>query len=88
MEEWVKKCYWRKEVDENMKRLHSLLFGAESHRDADDYSSAYILSLRLLGFLDSRSHSETHQAFIQHIRTRALSYLHTAGKSLTPSINR
>ncbi|XP_039690861.1 ATPase family AAA domain-containing protein FIGL1 isoform X2 [Medicago truncatula] len=83
-----KKCCWRKEADSNLKRLHSLLFAAENHRDSDDYSSAYILSLRLLGFLDSRSHSETDQAFIQHIRTQALSYLHTARKSLTPTINR
>ena len=88
MEESPKNCCWRKEADSNLKRLHSLLFGAENHRDADDHSSAYILSLRLLGFLDSHSHSDVDEAFIQHIRTQALSYLHTARKSLTPSINR
>lgn len=82
-----KKC-WRKEVDENLKRLHSLLFGAERAIENHDFSSAYILSLRLIGFLDSHSQTETDQAFIQHIRRQALTYLHTARKSLTPVINR
>jgi len=81
MKESVRKYCWRKEVDENLKRLHSLLFGVENHRD--DHSSAYILSLRLLGF-----HSDVDEAFIRHIRTQALSYLHTARKSLIPTINR
>ncbi|KAL5080621.1 hypothetical protein RYX36_009042 [Vicia faba] len=80
------KC-WRKQVDENLKRLHSLLFGVERAIQNHDFSSAYILSLRLLGFLDSHSQSEIDQAFIQHIRRQALTYLHTARKSITPVTN-
>ncbi|CAI8583552.1 unnamed protein product [Vicia faba] len=80
------KC-WRKQVDENLKRLHSLLFGVERAIENYDFSSAYILSLRLLGFLDSHSQSEIDQAFIQHIRRQALTYLHTARKSITPVTN-
>ncbi|CAK8533103.1 unnamed protein product [Lathyrus sativus] len=79
---------WRKEVDENLKRLHSLLFGVERAIENHDFSSAYILSLRLIGFLDSHTQSETDQAFVQHIRRQALTYLHTARNSLTPVINR
>ncbi|XP_058778963.1 ATPase family AAA domain-containing protein FIGL1 [Vicia villosa] len=81
------KC-WRKQVDENLKRLHSLLFGVERAIENHDFSSAYILSLRLIGFLDSHSQSETDQAFIQHIRRQALTYLHTARKAITPVTNR
>lgn len=81
------KC-WRKQVDKNLKRLHSLLFGVERAIENHDFSSAYILSLRLIGFLDSHSQSETDQTFIQHIRRQALTYLHTARKAITPVTNR
>lgn len=82
-----KKC-WRKEVDENLKRLHSLLFGAELALKNRDFSSAYILSLRLIGFLESRSQSEIDETFLQHIRREALTYLHSARQSLNPLIDR
>jgi hypothetical protein len=88
-EESMKKC-WRKEVAENLQRLHSLLFGVERALDQQnrDFSSAYILSLRLIGFIDSRSQSEIDQVFLQQTRRQALTYLHTAKQSLTPIIDR
>jgi Gpi18-like mannosyltransferase len=85
----MKKC-WRKEVAENLQRLHSLLFGVERALDQQnrDFSSAYLLSLRLIGFIDSRSQSEIDQVFLQQTRCQALTYLHTAKQSLTPIIDR
>ncbi|CAJ2663496.1 unnamed protein product [Trifolium pratense] len=87
--ESMKKC-WRKEVDENLQRLHSLLFGVERALDQQncDFSTAYILSLRLIGFIDSCSQSEIDQAFLQQTRRQALTYLRTAKQSLTPLIDR
>ncbi|KAJ1397031.1 Vps4 oligomerization, C-terminal [Sesbania bispinosa] len=87
MEERKEKC-WRMEVEENLRRLHSLLFGAERALQNNDFSSAYVLALRLLGFLDSRSHSDVDEAFIQPIRREALAHLHSARRSLTPLTDR
>lgn len=88
-EEEEKKC-WRKEVEENVKRVQSLLFGVERALETHDSSSAYLLSLRLLGFLDSHSHEEEEEeeAFLQPIRREALSLLHSARRSLTPLSDR
>lgn len=77
---------WRKEVEEKVKRVQSLLFGAERALETHDSSSAYLLSLRLLGFLDSHSHEEEkeeEEAFLQPIRREALSLLHSARRSLS-----
>ncbi|XP_061348874.1 ATPase family AAA domain-containing protein FIGL1 [Gastrolobium bilobum] len=87
MEEVKEKC-WRMEVDENLKRLHSLLFGAEHALDNNDFSSAYVLTLRLLGFLESRRCSDVDEAFVQPIRREALAKLHSARRSLTPQSDR
>ncbi|GAU27880.1 hypothetical protein TSUD_159740 [Trifolium subterraneum] len=65
-------------------------FGVERDLDQQnpDFSSAYILSLRLIGFIDSRSQLDIDQAFLQQTRRQALTYLHTAKHSLTPLTDR
>lgn len=79
---------WRKQVDDNLKRLHSLLFGAEKALENRDFSSAQILGLRLLGFLDSHSVSDLDQAFVRPIRLQALSTIDSARRSLIPDSDR
>ncbi|KZV20253.1 fidgetin-like protein 1 [Dorcoceras hygrometricum] len=73
---------WRKEVDENLKRLQSLLFGADAALEKGDFSSAQVLALGLIGFLDSRTHSPVDEAFIRPIRRDATSKLGLARRSL------
>ncbi|KAL3526181.1 hypothetical protein ACH5RR_014553 [Cinchona calisaya] len=79
---------WRKEVDKNLKRLHSLLFGADLALEKGDYAGAQVLALGLLGFLDSRCHSDVDEAFIRPIRREALSKLDAARNSLIPFSHR
>ncbi|PON61316.1 Spastin [Parasponia andersonii] len=79
---------WRKQVDDNLKRLHSLLFGAEAALQKRDFSSAQILGLRLLGFLDSHSHSHLDRAFLRPIRLQAVSDVDSARRSLIPASDR
>lgn len=79
---------WRKQVDDNLNRLQSLLFGAELALERNDFSSAQIFGLRLLGFLDSQSHSELDHAFISPIRREAVSKLGEARHSLIPDSDR
>ncbi|KAF3435230.1 hypothetical protein FNV43_RR22317 [Rhamnella rubrinervis] len=79
---------WRKQVDEKLKRLQSLLFGAELALENRDFSSAQILGLRLLGFLDSNSHSDLDHAFIRPIRHQAVSVLDASRRSLIPDSHR
>ncbi|KAL5978641.1 hypothetical protein ACLOJK_029758 [Asimina triloba] len=75
---------WRKEVDEKLKRLHSLLFDADAALERSDFASAQILSLRLLGFLDSVSQkAPSHeQASIHHIHNEVLVKIDAARRSL------
>ncbi|WVZ13655.1 hypothetical protein V8G54_011221 [Vigna mungo] len=88
MEE-VKEKNWRMEAEENLQRLQSLLLGAEHALAREDFASAYVLALRLLGFLDVKSHSDAvDEAFLQSTRRDALSKLHTARRSLTPQSDR
>ncbi|XP_021727972.1 ATPase family AAA domain-containing protein FIGL1-like [Chenopodium quinoa] len=79
---------WRKEVDNNINRLQSLLFGADFALENRDYSSAQLLSLRLLGFLDSRSQNDVDSSFIHPIRRDALSKLDASRRELTPVYDR
>ncbi|KAI3748136.1 hypothetical protein L6452_11033 [Arctium lappa] len=79
---------WRKELDTNLKRLQSLLFGADIAIQKRDYSYAQLLSLRLIGFLDSRSLNDVDEAFIRPIRREALSKLDSATQSLIPESDR
>ncbi|XP_015971336.1 ATPase family AAA domain-containing protein FIGL1 [Arachis duranensis] len=88
MEETTKEKCWRMEVDENLKRLQSLQFGVDHALTTQDFSSAYVLGLRLLGFLDSHSHSDVDEAFIHPIRRQTLSTLASARRSLTPDSDR
>ncbi|KAL5717616.1 Fidgetin-like protein 1 [Ranunculus cassubicifolius] len=79
---------WRKQVDQNLKRLHSLLFGIDIALEKHDFSSAQILSLRLLGFLDSRTNDESDDVFINPIRRDVASKLDFARKSLANESDR
>ena len=79
---------WRKEVDENLKRLQSLLFGADQFLEKSDFSSAQILGLRLLGFLDSRSVTEADRAFIGPIRREVASKVDSALEGLVSDSDR
>ncbi|KAK3036461.1 hypothetical protein RJ639_030060 [Escallonia herrerae] len=79
---------WRKEVDINLKRLHSLLFGADVALGKGDFHSAQVLALRLVGFLDSRSQSDVDEAFIRPIRREVLAKIDTARRSIVPESDR
>ncbi|XP_043703380.1 ATPase family AAA domain-containing protein FIGL1 isoform X2 [Telopea speciosissima] len=79
---------WREEVDQNLKRLHSLLFGADIALERGDFSSAQILGLRLLGFLDSQTRTDVDEAFIDPIRREVASKIDTARRSLAPESDR
>ncbi|XP_076905148.1 ATPase family AAA domain-containing protein FIGL1-like [Bidens hawaiensis] len=79
---------WRKELDTNLKRLQSLLFGADIAIQNGDYSYAQLLSLRLIGFLDSQSLNEVDGACIRPIHREAVSKLESATRSLAPDSDR
>ncbi|CAN6572422.1 unnamed protein product [Malus baccata var. baccata] len=79
---------WRKQVHDNLNRLHSLSFGAELALERHDFSSAQILGLRLLGFLDSQSHSPLDHAFIRPIRLETVAKLQAARRALIPLSDR
>lgn len=79
---------WRKEVDQNLKRLQSLLFGADAALEKGDFGSAQVLSLGLIGFLDSHSQSSVDEAFIRPIRREAVSKLGLARRALIPDSDR
>ncbi|CAA0824634.1 P-loop containing nucleoside triphosphate hydrolases superfamily protein [Striga hermonthica] len=79
---------WRKELDQNLKRLQSLLFGADAALEKGDFSSAQMLSLGLIGFLDSRSQSAEDEALIRPIRREAVSKLSLSRRALIPESDR
>ncbi|KAH7845980.1 hypothetical protein Vadar_008300 [Vaccinium darrowii] len=83
-----KEVSWRREVDTKLKRLHSLLFGADLALQKGDFSSALVLGLRLVGFLDSNSSTDVDEAFIRPIRRDALLKIDTARRSLFPESDR
>ncbi|TMX05916.1 hypothetical protein EJD97_000050 [Solanum chilense] len=88
MEDEKSEVSWRKEVDTNLKRLHSMLFGAEVALKSKDFSSATVLGLGLIGFLDSHSHSDADEAFIRPIRCEAMSNFDSARSSLITESDR
>ncbi|WMV17658.1 hypothetical protein MTR67_011043 [Solanum verrucosum] len=88
MEDEKSEVSWRKEVDTNLKRLHSMLFGADVALKSKDFSSATVLGLGLIGFLDSHSHSDVDEAFIRPIRREALSNFDSARSSLITESDR
>ncbi|KAM3364093.1 ATPase family AAA domain-containing protein FIGL1 [Capsicum galapagoense] len=88
MEDEKSEVSWRKEVDTNLKRLHSMLFGAELALERKDFSSATVLGLGLIGFLDSHCHSDVDDAFIRPIRCEALSNFDSARRSLITESDR
>lgn len=80
--------YWRNEVDQNLKRLQSLLFGADAALEKGDSGSAMALSLALIGFLDSQSRCTVDEAFIRPIRREAVSRLGSARRASIPDSDR
>ncbi|CAL8142788.1 unnamed protein product [Prunus armeniaca] len=85
---WSEEVCWRKQVHNNLSRLHSLLFGAELAVERHDFSSAQVLGLRLLGFLDSQSHSQLDHAFVRPIRRETVSKLDASRRALIPHSDR
>ncbi|CAO2832513.1 unnamed protein product [Amaranthus hypochondriacus] len=79
---------WRKEVDNNVKRLQSLVFGADLASKNGDFTSAHLLNLRLLGFLECHSLNDVDASFLHPIRRDALSKLAAARRELTPGSDR
>lgn len=82
------KICWRKEVDQNLKRLQSLLFGAELCLEKREFPEAQLLLLRLLGFLVSYSHSEVDRTFTRPIRDDVVSKLDLARRALVQESDR
>ncbi|KAF7064200.1 hypothetical protein CFC21_070594 [Triticum aestivum] len=75
---------WRKEVDELLQRMHSLLFGADAALERGDAAAAQVLVLRLLGFLDSQTlsaYTGPEAAFVAPIRAAASSRLAAASRA-------
>ncbi|KAL1830968.1 hypothetical protein DCAR_0100921 [Daucus carota subsp. sativus] len=75
---------WRKQVNCNVERLHSLLFASELALQKRDFSCAQTLCLRLIGFLDSRVANDVDESFVLPIRRQAMSNLLAATTSLVP----
>lgn len=78
---------WRAEVGENLRRLHSLLFGAEAAAERGDNVTAQVLGLRLLGFLDSCTVSSLDAAYITPIRAEVQYIVSAAFRALAPDSN-
>ncbi|KAJ1254083.1 hypothetical protein BS78_K122000 [Paspalum vaginatum] len=83
---------WRKEADERVRRLHSILFGADAALERGDASASQALALRLLGFLDSGSLAAgvgpEDAAFVAPIRAAASARLTAASRSGAPDSDR
>ncbi|KAK3139740.1 hypothetical protein QOZ80_5AG0389250 [Eleusine coracana subsp. coracana] len=82
---------WRKEADERLRRLHSLLFGADAALERGDAAGAQVLALRLLGFIDSQapaSDSGPDAAFIAPIRAAAFARLAAASRARSADSDR
>ncbi|ERN09975.1 fidgetin-like protein 1 isoform X1 [Amborella trichopoda] len=79
---------WRRDVDENLQRLHSLLFGTDITIERGNPSTSLLLGLQLLGFLDSRSQNPIDEALVYPIRRQVLSKITYARRSLAPDSDR
>ncbi|KAK8923425.1 Katanin p60 ATPase-containing subunit A1 [Platanthera zijinensis] len=79
-----KETNWRAEVGANLLRLHSLLFGAEAAVERGYQSTAQILGLHLIGFLDSRTVSPVDAAYIASIRAGVLEIVAMASRASAP----
>ncbi|XP_066355697.1 ATPase family AAA domain-containing protein FIGL1 isoform X2 [Miscanthus floridulus] len=76
---------WRNETNERLRRLHSLLFGADAALEHGDAMVAQALALRLLGFLDSQALAAgagpEDAAFVAPIRAAASARLAAASRA-------
>ena len=83
---------WRKETGERLRRLHSLLFGADAALERGDAAAAQALALRLLGFLDSQAPAagaaSEEAAFVAPIRAAASARLAAASRARAPDSDR
>lgn len=60
--------HWRQVVERKLKRLHSLIFGAEAGLESGDAQTALGLGLRLSGFLESECRDTTDHIYITPIQ--------------------
>ena len=85
---------WRKEAGERLRlrRLHSLLFGADAALERGGAAVAQALALRLLGFLDSQALAAAaapeEAAFVAPIRAAASARLAAASRARAPDSDR
>ncbi|PKA57742.1 Katanin p60 ATPase-containing subunit A1 [Apostasia shenzhenica] len=79
---------WRAEVEENLRRLHSLLFGVDAADERGDPATAQVLGLRLLGFLDSHTVSSLDHTYISPIRAEVQSRVASATRALASNSDR
>jgi hypothetical protein len=83
---------WREEADERLRRLHSLLFGADAALEHGDVMLAQALALRLLGFLDCQALAAgagpEDAAFVAPIRAAASARLAAASRARVPDSDR
>jgi hypothetical protein len=83
---------WRKEAEERLRRLHSLLFGADAALERGDAAAAQALALRLLGFLDSQALAggggPDNAVFVAPIRAAASARLAAASRARDPDSDR
>ncbi|CAN6351660.1 unnamed protein product [Urochloa humidicola] len=83
---------WRKEAGERLRRLHSLLFGADAALERGDAAAAQALALRLLGFHDSQALAPgagpEDAAFLAPIRAAASARLAAASRARAPDSDR
>nr|TKW28198.1 hypothetical protein SEVIR_3G322800v2 [Setaria viridis] len=83
---------WRKEAEERLRRLHSLLFGADAALERGDAAAAQALALRLLGFLDSQAVADgagpDDAVFVAPIRAAASARLAAASRARAPDSDR
>lgn len=74
--------HWRQVVDRKLKRLHSLIFGAEVCLENGDAQTALCLGLRLSGFLESECRDTTDNLYITPIQRDLHSKMHVARQML------
>ncbi|OAY64046.1 Fidgetin-like protein 1 [Ananas comosus] len=80
---------WRREAEERLRRLHSLLFGADLALGRGDPAAARSLSLRLLGLLHPQTLTlAADAALLAPIRADAAAALAAASRALAPDSDR
>ncbi|KAL6555182.1 hypothetical protein OROGR_006440 [Orobanche gracilis] len=76
-----------KEVDQNLKRMQSLLFGADVALENGDFGLVQVMPLTVIGFLDSHSRGWSDEVFIRLIRCEVVSRLVSARRTSIPEFD-